>query len=292
MLGQHRLVHRPVAPAREALLRRVRQDVVEELLGLLRRVLGRRDVDVDLDRVVRDDVVEVLALLVGGRRLVLVGEEDVRVTRGEVLQRLATGLVLHLHVLREQLAHVGQTRLGVLAAVGCLPVGGEQVPLRGAGRERVGREDLDARLEQVVPRLDVLGVALADDERHDRRGHEALVGTRVPVVGDEAGLHQPRHVGLGGERHDVGLLACFDRAALVAGRAVGPLDLGALALRGLLEVGDDLVVDDLRGRVRDEVQASRRRSRSTLPSSCCCRPSRRTAHRTRRHPRGRARARR
>ena len=99
VLGEDGLVHRPVAPAREALLRGLGQDVVEERLGLRRRVLRRRDVDLDLDRVVRDHVVEVLALLVGGRGLVLVGQEDVAVAGGEVLQRLAAGLVLDLDVL-------------------------------------------------------------------------------------------------------------------------------------------------------------------------------------------------
>ena len=59
---------------------------------------------------------------------------------------------------------------------------------------------------------------------------EALVRAGVPVVGDEAGLHQPRHVGLGRERHDVGLQAGLDRAALVAGGAEGRLEADALAL--------------------------------------------------------------
>ena len=56
---------------------------------------------------------------------------------------------------------------------------------------------------------------------------------------------------------DVGLLAGLDRAALVAGGAEGGLEADALAGRGLLEVGDDLVVDDLGRRVGDERERRR-----------------------------------
>ena len=223
-----------------------------------RRVLERRDVDVDLDRVVREDVLELLAVLVGGDRLVLVGEEDVAVAAEEVLQRLTAGLVLDLHVLGDELVEVVEARLGVLPAVGRVAVAGEQVPLRRARGERVRREDLDARLEQVVPGLDVLRVALADDERDDRGRDQALVVAVLPRRVDQAGVDEPGHVGLGGERDDVGLLAGLDGARLVAGGAERRLELDPLALRRLAEGGDDLVVDDLRRGVRDERQRALR----------------------------------
>ena len=88
------LVHRPVAGLAEDALRLLRADVVEEGGGLLRRVLRHRDRVLDQDRLVRDDVVEVLALLLGEDRLVLVGEQDVALAAGEGLERLARALVL------------------------------------------------------------------------------------------------------------------------------------------------------------------------------------------------------
>ena len=107
-------------------------------------------------------------------------------------------------------------------------------------------------LEQVVPRLDVLRVALAHDEGDDGRRDETLVRAVLPGRVDEAGVDEPRHVGLGRERDDVGLLAGLDGTRLVAGGAEGGLEADALALGCLPEGRDQLVVDDLRGRVRDE----------------------------------------
>src|SRR3954447_17110349 len=167
---EHGLVDRAVAPLGELLLAGGGERVGDERLRLL-RVAGLRDDGdrvLDRDRLVGDDVVDLLALLLRRERLVLVGDEDVAGAAREVLQRLAAGLVLDDDVLRDQLAQVVQAGLGVLAAAALGAVGGEDVPLRRATRERVGREDLDARLEQVVPRPDVLRVALADDEADDR----------------------------------------------------------------------------------------------------------------------------
>jgi hypothetical protein len=155
-------------------------------------------------------------------------------------------------VLGDELAEVVEARLGILPALGRKAVGGEQVPLRGAGAERVRREHLDAGLEQVVPGADVLRVAFAHDERDHRGGHEPLVLAVLPGRLDEPGVDEPGHVRLGGERDDVGLLAGLDGARLIAGRAEGRLELQPLPLRRRLEGGDDLVVDDLRRRVGHE----------------------------------------
>ena len=84
------------------------------------------------------------------------------------------------------------------------------------------------------------------------------VRRRVPVGGDLAGVDEARHVGLGRERDDVGSEAGLDGARLVAGGAVGRLEADVSAVRGLLEVGDDLVVDDLGRGVRDERERRRR----------------------------------
>src|SRR4051794_11490446 len=194
---QHGGVHGPVAPLGEPLLGGRRERVVDERLRRSRalRALHHRDRVLDQDRLVGDDVVDLLALALRGDRLVLIGDQDVARARGEVLQRLAPRLVLDLDVLRDELAQVREAGGGVLAAAALGAVGGEDVPLRGARRERVRREDLDARLEQVVPRADLLRVALAHDEADDGARDEAAVRAAVPAGGHEAGLHQAVHVG-------------------------------------------------------------------------------------------------
>src|SRR4051794_27708393 len=250
------LVDGPVAPVGERLLRGRREGEVEEGLGLLRvaRLRDDRDRVLDRDRLVGGHVVDLLALLLRRDRLVLVGDQDVAGAGREVVERLAAGLVLDDDVLGDELAQVGEAGLRVLAAAALGAVGGEDVPLRRAGRERVGREHLDARLEQVVPRPDVLRVALADDEADDGLRDEPLRGRARPVLVDEAGLHEPVHVGRERERHDVGREARLDGAALVAGGAEGLLERDAGALLRLAERRDDLVVDDLRRGVGDERQ--------------------------------------
>src|SRR4051812_42825165 len=270
VLVEHRLVDRAVAPVGELLLGGGRERVVEERLGLL-GVLGLRDDGdrvLDQDRLVRDDVVDLLALLLGRDGLVLVGDEDVPVARREVLQRLAARLVLDLDVLGDELAQVREALLRVLAAAALGPVGGQDVPLRGTRRERVRGEDLDARLEQVVPGVDALRVALAHDERDDRLGHEALVSVGGPVVGHEPGLDQARHVRLEGEGHDVSGQAGLDGTTLIARGAEGLREADALAGGGGAKARDDLVVDDLRGGVGDEREL--RRALARRRGGCAC----------------------
>src|SRR5204863_2381853 len=221
----------------------------------LRSVLAlgdRRDRVLDQDRLVGNHVVDLLTLLLRGDRLVLVGDQHVAVARGEVVQRVAAALVLDLHVLGDQLVEVGEPRLRVLAGVALGAVGRQQVPLRGPGGEGVRREDLDTWLEQVIPRVDVLRVALAHDQRHDGPRHQPVRRRGGPVRRHQPVLDQPRDVGLQRERHDVRGQPRLDRPALVARRPVGLRERHALALRRLAERGDQLVVDDLRGRVGDK----------------------------------------
>src|SRR3954465_8407237 len=187
VLGEDALVDRPVAPVGEDLLRRRRQRVLHERLRLLEvlRLRDDRDRVLDGDRLVGDDVVDLLALLLGGDRLVLVGDEDVAGAGGEVVERLAAGLVLDHDVLGHELAQVGEAGRRVLAAAALRAVRGHDVPLRRAARERVRRENLDARLEQVVPGADVLRVALAHDEADDRLRDEPLRRRARPVLAHE-----------------------------------------------------------------------------------------------------------
>src|SRR3954469_17302425 len=126
------LVDGPVAPVGELLLGRRRQREVEERLRLRRmaRLRDDRDRVLDQDRLVGDDVVHLLALLLRRDRLVLVGDQHVAGARGEVLQRLAARLVLDLDVLGDELAQVVEAGLSVLAAAALGAVGGEDVPLR------------------------------------------------------------------------------------------------------------------------------------------------------------------
>ena len=120
-----------------------------------------------------------------------------------------------------------------------------------------GCDHLDAVLQQVVPGLDVLRVALARREHDDGVGDEAVVLVLVPVRGDLLGLDELVDVRRQRQRDDVGVQAGLDGAGLVAGGAVGLLEADVLAVGGLLEGGDDLLVRLLRRRVGDQAEAAR-----------------------------------
>ena len=113
------------------------------------------------------------------------------------------------------------------------------------------------------------GVALADHEDHDGVRDHALVLVLVPALVDEVGVHEPRHVGLERELDHVGRQAALDGARLLARCGVGLAEADALALGGLVEGRDQLLVGLLRGGVGDERQlaaaavAARRRRRTT-----------------------------
>ena len=247
---------RAVALGDEDLLGLGRVEEVVEGLGRLRggRLLGHRQRVLDEDRLRRDDVLDVLAGLLRGDRLVLVGEQHVALAADERLQRLTRALVLHGHVVEEVL-EVGLGLVLGLALLELGAVGGHDVPLGAAGGERVRLDDLDARLGQVGPAGDALGIALADDEDDDRLGHEPVVLVLVPVGGDEAGVHEPRHVGLERELDDVGRQAGLHAAALLAGRAVGLVEGDVRPGVRLLEGRDQLRVRLARRRVGDERDA-------------------------------------
>ena len=164
--------------------------------------------------------------------------------------------------LSDLLERLGVGVLGILPAVKCLEVpariGREQVPLRRAGGRRIGRDDLDAGGEQVVPVLQVLRVSCAGDEGDDgAEGHRALrfiVGdVLLPVLVDEAFLHQPGDVRLEGEIHQVGGDVAGDLAGLVARGTVGLGESGVLPRFGLPVAVDDGFEAGLGHRVRDKV---------------------------------------
>ena len=99
------------------------------------------------------------------------------------------------------------------------------------------------------------GLPLRGREHDDRVGDEAVVLVLVPVGRDLLGLDELVDVGRERQRDDVGLQAGLDRAGLVAGRAVGLLEADVLAVGGLLEGGNDLLVGLLGRRVGDEREA-------------------------------------
>ena len=91
---QHRLDHRPVAAVGPQLLRLVGVEVVDERLRRVVRLGRDRDRRLDQDRAVGDDVLDVLAGVLRGDRLVLVGEQDVALAAEERPQRVTGALVL------------------------------------------------------------------------------------------------------------------------------------------------------------------------------------------------------
>ena len=78
----------------------------------------------------------------------------------------------------------------------------------------------DARLDQVVPALDVLRVAVAEREHDDRVGGDAVVALLVPVRVDEPGVDEQVHVVAGREEDDVGGQAGDDGLRLARRGAV------------------------------------------------------------------------
>ena len=146
------------------------------LFGLALSTAIGSSISIDL---ARDHVLDVLAVQPRVDRLALVGDQHVALAREERVRGVAAGRVLRDDVL-EQLLHVARRLLVGLAEPALRAVGGEDVPLRRAGAERVRRDHLHARAHQVVPRLDVLRVAGAhgeDDDACRRRCRRSSAGS-------------------------------------------------------------------------------------------------------------------
>jgi|GEM_PF-4554795 len=190
--------------------------------------------------------------------LVLPGRQHVaEAALGEGHGRAAGAGVEDGHVLVELPDEgVGLLRVLVLG-VGVAP-GGEEVPAPASGGLRVRGDDLDVGLGEVVPVLDALRVALADEEHHGRGVGQALVRLPLaPVGGDLLGqLGDGVDVRGDAERHHVGVHPVDDRARLGAGAAMGGAHrhgLPGLGLPVLGERGVDVAVE-LAGRVVGDVE--------------------------------------
>src|SRR5215208_3305439 len=254
-LREHALHDRPVALLAEDPLGLRRAEEVDEGLCLFGSLGRHGDGVLDQDRLVGDDVVDVLVLRLRGDRLVLVREQDVALAAGEGLQRLARALVLHRDVREQPLEVLGRLLLAV-AELEPRAVCRHDVPARAARRERVRRDHLDAVTRQVVPGLDAFRIALADDEDDDRIGDHAVVLVAVPVVSHEPGVDEALDVRGEGHRDHVRRQARLDGAALLAGAAVRLVEGDSATGARLLERRDDLLVRLPRRRVRDQRELS------------------------------------
>src|SRR3954447_1668455 len=278
-LVDQRLVERAVALRLEDLLALLGAQERDEGLRLRRvlRVRRHRDRILDQDRLVRHDVVDVLSGLLRADRLVLVSEEDIALPVRERGHRVAGGLVLD-HDVVEELRQV-VVGLGLrLALLELCAIGGHDVPTRATRCERVRLDHLDAGLDQVVPGLDVLRVALANGERHDRVGDHALLRASFPAGRDLLRVDELVDIGRQRECDDVGRQAGDDRARLVTRPSVGLGEAHALARWGLVERRDQCRVGLLRRGVCDEAEVA-----ATAASCTAAARARRAARRDHGH---------
>ena len=136
-------------------------------------------------------------------------------------------------------------------AVGVGP-SGEVVPARAARGLRVRRDDLDPIFNEVVPILDPLGIAVANQENDGRGvGRRIVAEPLLPIGVDQPGLGDLVDVALERERDNVGLEAVDDSAGLLSRapmRLINDYGLSGLGLPILDEGLVDSVVE-LAGRV-------------------------------------------
>ena len=177
---------------------------------------GGRDRVLDQQRAVGNDVLERLALLLGKDRLVLVADENVTLAGlQEGVQSIAGAGVPDDHARGQLLEELDGLVLG-LAGIDLGLVGGEDVPLGAARRDRVGGDDRDVFADQVVPRLDVLGIAGPDIEHDDAVVDDAAVLVIGPILCHDARLDQSLDVRRQGECQHVSGQSGLDGTALVA----------------------------------------------------------------------------
>jgi hypothetical protein len=135
----------------------------------------------------------------------------------------------HRHVLVELAHELGGLRVGAALGAHLAPGGqvGHAAVATGLG---VDHHHLHAGLDQVVPVLDALGVALAHQEQHGGRGGRGVVREFLaPVLGHHALLGQEVHVGGGVHGHHVGVQTVGHGARLGTRPGVRLVHLDVLA---------------------------------------------------------------
>ena len=125
-----------------------------------------------------------------------------------------------LDVLGDELGDEVDSGPRILAAVARERVGRQQVPLGRTRAQWAGRDDLDTRLQQIVPVADVLGIALRAPRCSPPSRRNALVRARVPVLVDLARLDEPGDIRFDREVDDIGRLTRLDAAGLITGGTV------------------------------------------------------------------------
>src|SRR5581483_8226066 len=227
----------------------------DELVRLLLVLAVLEDGDRQLDqhRLPRDHVLDVGTGRARGQRLALVREQDVAPAGQERVGRVAPGSVLRDDV-AEELLDVGDRLLVRLPEAALRRVRGEDVPLRGAGAERVRRDHVDPGPDQVAPPLDVLRIAVPDGEDDHGVRLDPVVGLLVPAPVDETGVDERVHVEPGREEDDVRVQPRRHRLRLVPGGPVRLRERDPFALGRPLPGLDDLPHHRLRSRVGDDRQ--------------------------------------
>ncbi|MNS84121.1 hypothetical protein D3C72_1179340 [compost metagenome] len=216
--------------------------------------------------------------------LVLPGDEHITlVALGKGDGGAAGAGVQHGHVAVQLGDKVLGLRVAAQLALGELPRG-QVVPAGAARGLGVGRDHADAGLDEVVPVLDALGVALAHHENDGGGVGRAVVRQALlPVFGDPAAVGVQR-VGVAGQGQGghVGVQPVDDGARLLARTAVRLLDAHVLAGLGLPVLGEGLVVVhvQLAGRVVRHVQQRHGAlgTRRTLRKRRQCRQGQGTGH--------------
>ena len=272
---RHRLVARAVERLADDPLRRRRVEVLQIGGGngaralLVDHAVHHRDrrLRQDADRGI-DDFERIGAeFLPRQPGLVLPGQQHVtQFALHEAVGGAARAGIQHRH-LAQQAGHEGlRRRLGRTRLALRERQGGEEIPARAARGLRVRRDHPHARLQQIGPVVDRLGVALAHQE-HDRAGIGAGIVRQplLPVRRQQAAPRQRVDIRRQRQGHDIRLQPVQHRARLRAGAAMRLVDgdrLAGLGLPGGGEGGIDRPVQLPRGIIGDVEQCGRRRRRT------------------------------
>src|SRR5262249_52548601 len=121
-------------------------------------------------------------------------------------------------------------------------VEGVDVPLRAAGCFGIGCQDVDARLREIGPVIQILRISRAHRDHHNRSADDAAIGYRSPVVSDQSRVRDLVDIAFERKHGDVCLEAADYRAGLSATaliRVAKLYVLSGLVFPEFLESGDE-----------------------------------------------------